>query len=275
VHSWALDIVRHRAIDCLRRNRRHDRWREGFDGVAEGHAAPGGVEDDPADRDEARRLRAVLAHLPMAQREVIALAYFGELTHSEIAHELSLPLGTVKGRMRLGLEAAPSDHRLTGLQAAVQAATPRRAGLPPVDALATTERAARGACRSGRRRAAAPRLARSPAAAGRRPAIGQTAAAAALRLARPPATPDRRRAIGQTAPRLVSHRARASMAGQQHPRLNPGSDSPEQQQDEQDDRDHPDDAADNGDLQQHQHDRDKNQQTDQTSSHHILLFVWN
>lgn len=104
MHSWALDIVRHRAIDCSRRNRRHDRWREDFDGVAEGHAAPGGVEDDTADRDEARRLRAVLAHLPMAQREVIALAYFGELTHSEIAHELSLPLGTVKGRMRLGLK---------------------------------------------------------------------------------------------------------------------------------------------------------------------------
>jgi len=79
---------------------------------------------------KARRLRAVLAHLPMAQREVIALAYFGELTHSEIAHELSLPLGTVKGRMRLGLKRLPSDHRLTG--------------------------------RSGRRRAAAPRLARPP-----------------------------------------------------------------------------------------------------------------
>lgn len=42
--------------------------------------------------------------LPPAQREVIALAYFGELSDSEIAGELSIPLGTVKGRMRLGLE---------------------------------------------------------------------------------------------------------------------------------------------------------------------------
>ncbi len=46
----------------------------------------------------------VLAQLPDAQREVITLAYFGELSTTEISGELSLPLGTVKGRMRLGLE---------------------------------------------------------------------------------------------------------------------------------------------------------------------------
>lgn len=45
-----------------------------------------------------------LRELPAAQAEVIALAFFGELSHSEIAAQLDLPSGTVKGRMRLGLE---------------------------------------------------------------------------------------------------------------------------------------------------------------------------
>ena len=55
-------------------------------------------------RSEAEALRASLAQLPDAQEEVIALAFFGELSHSEIARQLGLPPGTVKGRMRLGLE---------------------------------------------------------------------------------------------------------------------------------------------------------------------------
>lgn len=104
VHTWALGIVRNRAIDSLRRNGRHDRARDGREDLAAELPALGLVADDTADRDEASRLRALLAALPLAQREVIALAYFGELTHSEIAQELALPLGTVKGRMRLGLE---------------------------------------------------------------------------------------------------------------------------------------------------------------------------
>ena len=46
----------------------------------------------------------MLPLLPPAQQEVIVLAYFGQLSHTEIAAELDLPAGTVKGRMRLGLE---------------------------------------------------------------------------------------------------------------------------------------------------------------------------
>ena len=63
-------------------------------------------DDVPADLvadDDARQLRAFLADLPLPQREVVALAYFGQLSHSEIAQQLTLPIGTVKGRMRLGL----------------------------------------------------------------------------------------------------------------------------------------------------------------------------
>lgn len=55
-------------------------------------------------RTEARALRAHFERLPKAQAEVIALAFYGELTHTEIAERLSLPEGTVKGRMRLGLK---------------------------------------------------------------------------------------------------------------------------------------------------------------------------
>lgn len=56
-----------------------------------------------ANRSEAERLRALLTGLPDAQHEVITLAFYGELTHTEIATALDLPTGTVKGRMRLGL----------------------------------------------------------------------------------------------------------------------------------------------------------------------------
>jgi len=53
--------------------------------------------------DEADRLHGLLAQLPDAQSEVITLAFYGQLSHTEIAEQLGLPAGTVKGRMRLGL----------------------------------------------------------------------------------------------------------------------------------------------------------------------------
>jgi RNA polymerase sigma-70 factor (ECF subfamily) len=55
-------------------------------------------------RDAARQVRGVLNELPGDQMRVIELAYFGGLTHSQIAETLGMPLGTVKGRMRLGME---------------------------------------------------------------------------------------------------------------------------------------------------------------------------
>ena len=61
------------------------------------------AEDAGVESPGAARLRATLERLPPAQRDVIHLAYFGGLTSSEIAQTLSLPPGTVKGRMRLGL----------------------------------------------------------------------------------------------------------------------------------------------------------------------------
>ena len=55
-------------------------------------------------RDASSRVAAALAELPPPQREVIVLAYFEGLSHSEIAERLGLPLGTVKGRARLALD---------------------------------------------------------------------------------------------------------------------------------------------------------------------------
>ena len=103
VHTWVLGIVRHRAIDSLRRHRRHDRRRSDGEGIADTLVAPGDVHGDAVAADDGRRLRELLIDLPVTQRDVIALAYFGQLTHAEIAAHLTLPVGTVKGRMRLGL----------------------------------------------------------------------------------------------------------------------------------------------------------------------------
>jgi RNA polymerase sigma-70 factor, ECF subfamily len=104
VGPWIMGIVRQRAIDWLRHNGRHDSRRAGVEQVDGRHSAPGSVEETIAERDAAARLRGTLARLPAAQRDVITLAYFGEMTTTEIATALRLPLGTVKGRMRLGLE---------------------------------------------------------------------------------------------------------------------------------------------------------------------------
>jgi RNA polymerase sigma-70 factor (ECF subfamily) len=65
-------------------------------------------------RCDADALRARLRRLPEAQAEVIALAYYGQLSQAEIARRLSLPPGTVKGRMRLGLDKLREQIRADG-----------------------------------------------------------------------------------------------------------------------------------------------------------------
>lgn len=110
VASWVLTVARHRAIDIAR----HDTWlashRTSDDDLQVVHE-PHGVAEQVLARAEARDLLSLLARLPTLQREVLALAFYGQLTHSEIAARLDLPLGTVKGRLRLGLNRLRADIR--------------------------------------------------------------------------------------------------------------------------------------------------------------------
>jgi RNA polymerase sigma-70 factor, ECF subfamily len=105
VRSWTLGVVRNRSIDALRRQSGRAPKLD-LDDDAALAAQPGGelTDAEAIRRDTARRVRGALRELPEEQSEVIGLAYFGGFTHSEIAQMLSMPLGTVKGRMRLGLE---------------------------------------------------------------------------------------------------------------------------------------------------------------------------
>ncbi|HEY3020249.1 MAG TPA: sigma-70 family RNA polymerase sigma factor [Solirubrobacteraceae bacterium] len=103
VRTWILGIVHNRAIDALRRGTVHDRRRASDEGLEERFAAAERTEVEVARRDEAREVRSALETLPAEQLRVIELAYFGGFSQSEIAAMLETPVGTVKGRMRLGL----------------------------------------------------------------------------------------------------------------------------------------------------------------------------
>jgi len=103
VRTWVLGIVHHRAIDHLRRSTVHDKRRAGDEGIQERFEAPERTDAEVARRDEARVVRSAMEELPSEQSQVIELAYFGGFTHVEIADMLETPVGTVKGRMRLGL----------------------------------------------------------------------------------------------------------------------------------------------------------------------------
>jgi RNA polymerase sigma-70 factor (ECF subfamily) len=104
VRTWVLGIVHHRAIDALRRATVHDRRRTGDEGIEERFEAPERTDVQAARREEAGTVRHALESLPADQSQVIELAYFGGFTHTEIADMLDAPVGTVKGRMRLGLK---------------------------------------------------------------------------------------------------------------------------------------------------------------------------
>jgi RNA polymerase sigma-70 factor, ECF subfamily len=104
VRTWVLGIVHNRAVDTLRRGAVHERRRETMEGVEESHEAPERTDVEAIRREEARNVRSALDALPDDQRRTIELAYFGGFSHSQIAELLDEPIGTVKGRMRLGLD---------------------------------------------------------------------------------------------------------------------------------------------------------------------------
>ena len=105
VRSWTLGIVRNRAIDALRRaGGNAPRLDHDDDAALADQQAEELTDSEAIRRETARRVRRILEELPADQSQVIGLAYFGGFTHVEIAEMLGMPLGTVKGRMRLGLE---------------------------------------------------------------------------------------------------------------------------------------------------------------------------
>lgn len=108
VAPWVLTIVRYRAIDIARRDGPHATRRARADGLYV-LQAPDGVVDQVEGRATARDLRDLVDRLPDAQREAIALAFYRGLTHTEIAAHLSVPIGTVKSRIRLGLQRLRGD----------------------------------------------------------------------------------------------------------------------------------------------------------------------
>jgi RNA polymerase sigma-70 factor (ECF subfamily) len=103
VAAWLLTAVRYRAIDASRRDRKHSDRRAPAQRI-DLHPATENLAEQAVSRQEVHRLRVLLTQLPEAQREVVTLAFYGELSHTEIATALDLPAGTVKGRMRLGLQ---------------------------------------------------------------------------------------------------------------------------------------------------------------------------
>ena len=103
VRGWLLAIVRHRAIDALRRRRTGVSLGDDSDSIVPLALTIPDPWPEVAGRLEAEQVRRALTSLPPAQREVIELAYFDGLTQREIAARTRAPLGTVKSRMRLGL----------------------------------------------------------------------------------------------------------------------------------------------------------------------------
>lgn len=99
VSTWIFTIARNRMIDMVRRDRRPDPEPAPWDRDSEPDQA-----EVYAAAEESRNLSAALADLPEKQRSLIQRAFYGDLSHSEIASETGLPLGTIKSRIRLALD---------------------------------------------------------------------------------------------------------------------------------------------------------------------------
>ena len=98
VSTWIFTIARNKKIDALRKQRRPEPEDLAWGPEAEPEAA-----DVLALQQETKNLSKAITRLPEQQRDLIKRAYYGDLSHSEIAAETGLPLGTIKSRLRLAL----------------------------------------------------------------------------------------------------------------------------------------------------------------------------
>lgn len=101
--AWIINIARSRAIDKLRSIRRMEKSFVLTDDPAQAESKEN-VESTVAESEAKLTMNSAMANLPDAQRKVLELAYFDGLTQTEIAQRLAEPLGTVKTRMRAGIQ---------------------------------------------------------------------------------------------------------------------------------------------------------------------------
>jgi RNA polymerase sigma-70 factor, ECF subfamily len=115
LRTWLLTAVRNRSIDYLRGRGAHERQELELQPAL----SEVGSRSDPwrevSASIERSAVREAMNNLPAEQRQAVELAYFGGYTHREIAEMTNVPLGTVKGRMRLGLEKLSSYLQGRGL----------------------------------------------------------------------------------------------------------------------------------------------------------------
>ncbi len=103
VRTWLLSIVHNRGIDQLRSLASHRRTQDRIEASAP-KSQPSEAFAESWRNSQSEQVREALKTLPPEQLKILELAYFSGYTHVEIAKLLGLPLGTVKGRMRLGLK---------------------------------------------------------------------------------------------------------------------------------------------------------------------------
>jgi RNA polymerase sigma-70 factor (ECF subfamily) len=104
VQAWLFTMARSVAIDRVRQRRaRPSTLSLEFQGVSEPPSSDESPEQQSAALQRRRKVQLLLDELPREQRDVVMLAFFGGLTHAELAGRLGQPLGTVKSRIRMGL----------------------------------------------------------------------------------------------------------------------------------------------------------------------------
>jgi RNA polymerase sigma-70 factor, ECF subfamily len=103
VRTWILSIVHNRGIDQLRSMASRRRMQDKVE-VSAPRSQPSEAFSETWRNSQREQVREALGALPQEQLKILELAYYSGYTHMEIAELLGLPLGTVKGRMRLGLK---------------------------------------------------------------------------------------------------------------------------------------------------------------------------
>jgi RNA polymerase sigma-70 factor (ECF subfamily) len=114
VRTWILSIVRNQGLDQLRSHASRRRTQEKIEASAP-RSQPNEAFAETWRNSQRAQVREALNTLPQEQLKILELAYFSGYTHVEIADLLGLPLGTVKGRMRLGLKKLRGHFEARGM----------------------------------------------------------------------------------------------------------------------------------------------------------------